>query len=231
MVSGGMSLVKCLLFIFNLLFVISGITILVIGVLALYPYKEYATFMDPKFAAGPIILIAVGSIIFIVAFFGCCGAIKENNCMLITYAVLLLTIFTVQLAAGICGYIYRHEVKRGAEKEIIKSMDNYNSDVEIRDAWNILQSDLECCGVDGPRDWSVKRIPLPSSCCKHLDAEKMCKLSNSYSIGCSSALKDKIEHFALIIGGVAIGIAFVQLLGVILACCLGRSIRKEYNTV
>ncbi|GLG96327.1 Tetraspanin [Gryllus bimaculatus] len=216
MVSGGMSLVKCLLFIFNLLFVISGITILVIGVLALYPYKEYATFMDPKFAAGPIILITVGSIIFIIAFFGCCGAIKENNCMLITYAILLLTIFTVQLAAGICGYIYRHEVKRGAEKEIIKSMDNYNSDVEIRDAWNILQSD---------------GIPLPSSCCKHLDAEKMCKLSNSYSIGCSSVLKDKIEHYALIIGGVAIGIAFVQLLGVILACCLGRSIRKEYNTV
>jgi len=31
-----------------------------------------------------IFLIVVGGIIFIVSFFGCFGAIKENRCMLIT---------------------------------------------------------------------------------------------------------------------------------------------------
>lgn len=31
----------------------------------------------------PILVIVVGCIIFLVAFFGCCGAIRENGCFLI----------------------------------------------------------------------------------------------------------------------------------------------------
>jgi len=33
---------------------------------------------------GAIFIIIVGGIIFISAFFGCCGAIKESRCMLLT---------------------------------------------------------------------------------------------------------------------------------------------------
>jgi len=42
--------------------------------------------------AGPlhvaIFVIIIGGIIFIVAFFGCCGAIKEIRCMLLTVSLL-----------------------------------------------------------------------------------------------------------------------------------------------
>lgn len=37
----------------------------------------------------PILLLVVGSIIFITAFFGCCGAIKESTCMLTTVSIKL----------------------------------------------------------------------------------------------------------------------------------------------
>ena len=36
------------------------------------------------FRAASILFIVVGCIVFIVGFFGCCGAIKENSCMLCT---------------------------------------------------------------------------------------------------------------------------------------------------
>jgi len=54
-----------------------------------------------SFVAGPfreaIFIIIVGGIIFIVAFFGCCGAIKENRCLLLTVRSLctLLLLFFV----------------------------------------------------------------------------------------------------------------------------------------
>jgi CD63 antigen len=33
---------------------------------------------------GPVLLIVVGVTVFVVAFFGCCGAVKENHCMIMT---------------------------------------------------------------------------------------------------------------------------------------------------
>jgi CD63 antigen len=35
-------------------------------------------------SASPIALIVVGSIVFVVAFYGCCGAIRESHCMVVT---------------------------------------------------------------------------------------------------------------------------------------------------
>lgn len=32
----------------------------------------------------PIVAICLGSVVFIIAFMGCCGALRENNCMMMT---------------------------------------------------------------------------------------------------------------------------------------------------
>lgn len=40
--------------------------------------------------AVPILLIVVGAVIFVIAFLGCCGAIKENTCMLMLVSVLII---------------------------------------------------------------------------------------------------------------------------------------------
>lgn len=58
--------------------------IFTVGIIIQKMYYEYAQFIDDKFFSPPMILIVVGVIIFIVAFFGCCGAIQESNFMLIT---------------------------------------------------------------------------------------------------------------------------------------------------
>ncbi|KAI1238952.1 hypothetical protein IHE44_0012047 [Lamprotornis superbus] len=44
-------------------------------------YKDYIG-MDSSILAGVNLLIAVGSIIMILGFLGCCGAVKESRCML-----------------------------------------------------------------------------------------------------------------------------------------------------
>lgn len=43
----------------------------------------HKTFMinDASASGAPIVLIGVGVVIFFIAFFGCCGAWKENYCM------------------------------------------------------------------------------------------------------------------------------------------------------
>lgn len=103
MVSAGMTCVKYLLFCFNLLFAVStccfcnhntcckqmlfqlsGIAILTVGVIAHIVYSHYSSFVYPSYQSAPLVLIIVGVIIFVVAFFGFCGAVKENLCMVVT---------------------------------------------------------------------------------------------------------------------------------------------------
>lgn len=62
----------------------SGIAILTVGVIAHVVYSHYSNFVYPSYQSAPLVLIGVGVVIFVVAFFGCCGAVKENYCMIVT---------------------------------------------------------------------------------------------------------------------------------------------------
>eukprot|EP00064_Thunnus_orientalis_P015736 superscaffoldBa00002975_g15793 len=65
---------------------------------------------DPSASGAPIVLIGIGVVIFFIAFFGCCGAWKENYCMVTTFAILISLIIIVEIAAAIAGYIFRNKV-------------------------------------------------------------------------------------------------------------------------
>ena len=73
-------------------------------------YSQYLDFLGDKFFNAPVLLVVVGCIIFFVTFFGCCGAVKENHCMTVTFSVLLALIFLLELGAGIGAYMMRQEV-------------------------------------------------------------------------------------------------------------------------
>lgn len=63
---------------------ITGIVLLSTGAVIHGVYYQYQHFLDNSFLSVPSLLMAVGSIIFIIAFFGCCGAARTNYCMIIT---------------------------------------------------------------------------------------------------------------------------------------------------
>lgn len=236
MVSGGMTCVKYLLFLFNLIFAITGIVFISVGAVILVVYNGYNNFVDSWFFAAPVLMIIVGVIVFLVSFFGCCGAVKENHCMIITFSVLLLLIFALELGAGITGYMMRGEVGNMLGNRLNDTMRQYNSNDDIRRSWDIMQHDLQCCGMNNPADWS--RIgfvdnTVPESCCKELPTQSKCDVNSIHvnGDGCMMKLQSAIENNAMILGGVGIGIALIQLIGVVFACCLARSIRREYETV
>jgi len=56
------------------------------------------------YSSAAIILIVVSALVAIVAFFGCCGAIKESKCMLGTYFVIILALFIGMTVGAVYGY-------------------------------------------------------------------------------------------------------------------------------
>ncbi|KAJ9598193.1 hypothetical protein L9F63_011131, partial [Diploptera punctata] len=79
--NAGMRCIKYLLFTFNLLFVITGVLIIGVGTTIKAIYSNFDSILDERFYSPATLLIIIGCIVFIVAFFGCCGAVKESTCM------------------------------------------------------------------------------------------------------------------------------------------------------
>jgi len=225
-----MGVIKYLLFIFNFIFVLCGLAILVIGVLIQIGNQYYSKHIEDiannvKFPA--ITLIVVGSVIFLIAFLGCCGAIRESHCMMVTFACLLLAILILQVAVAIFVFV---SAKNSGEIDIknaytLNLFNHYKNNSEEKDIVDTIQNALTCCGVEGPRDFdSILGIGIPSSCCGK--KESTCDLQSAYKTGCAEALEDFVKNALVIMGGIALGIAAVELIGIIFALCLANSIKN-----
>merc|ERR1711936_355822 len=70
MIEGGMKCVKYLLFAFNLIFLITGLALIVTGCVIQGVYSNYLDFLGDSFFNTPVLLVVVGCIIFFITFFG-----------------------------------------------------------------------------------------------------------------------------------------------------------------
>ncbi|XP_015595889.1 CD63 antigen [Cephus cinctus] len=232
MESCGMSAIKYILFLFNLIFAISGIGIIVAGAIVLADVGEFSHFLEGRIIAPPIVLIVAGAIVFIIAFLGCYGAVKENYNMLIAFAVALLVIFVIELAVGIAAAVFKNDFSMVMKDSLKASMMNYTEADKM--AWENVQKKLECCGIDNSNDWitakGITSNTLPDSCCKDLPVGGACHtydIKMLHTKGCFAELEFRVQNGAKVLIGVGIGIAFVEIAGIILACYLAQAIKRE----
>ncbi|XP_063973657.1 CD63 antigen [Diachasmimorpha longicaudata] len=229
----GMSAIKYILFIFNLIFAISGVAIIAAGGIVLADVGEFNHFMDGKILAPAVVLIVAGAIVFIIAFLGCYGAIKENYVLLLAFAGALLIIFIIELAVGIAAAVFRNSFSDVMKESLRYSMNNYTKSQADKVAWDDVQMKLKCCGIDSAKDWIEAGVldasVLPYSCCRGAEENTQCLESNAevYTEGCYMELKLRVENNARVLIGVGIGIAFVEVAGIVLACCLAMAVKKE----
>ncbi|XP_058498903.1 CD63 antigen [Solea solea] len=238
-VEGGMKCVKYLLFIFNFLFWLCGLALIVVGILAQVALHNTIMMNDVAASGGPILIIVIGVVIFFIAFFGCCGAWKENYCMVTTFAVLLGLIIIVEIAAAIAGYVFRNKISGVVQDSLTEMISNYNSSsTKFRDTVDGLQKDLKCCGVNSSSDWRdfmPDGKSVPDSCCVTISTNcgigTMMDPDKVYQQGCHDAVEAMLEKNLLWVIIAAIVIAILQILGLVFACLLMRGIRSGYEVM
>ncbi|CAI5648363.1 CD63 antigen [Oreochromis niloticus] len=238
-VAGGMKCVKYLVFFFNFIFWLCGLALIVVGIMVQVSLNKTLKITDPTASAAPIILIGVGVVIFFISFFGCCGAFKENYCMVTTFAVLLSLIVIVEIAAAIVGYVFRNKLSTIVHDSVTDMISKYkNGTREFTEAVDNLQQNLKCCGVNSSSDWkgfSSEGNSVPDSCCKNVTKGcgkgTMTDTSKVYQEGCSAALETVLKNNILWVIVAAIVIAILQLLGIVFACCLMKGIRSGYEVM
>ncbi|KAL7858058.1 hypothetical protein AOLI_G00181600 [Acnodon oligacanthus] len=239
----GTICLKYLLFTFNLLLWLSGGAVMAVGLWTLVDKSDYISLLSSStYSLAAYILIAAGAIVVLTGILGCCATIKESRGLLIVFFVLLLLIFLLEITAGVLAYVYYQELNEELRADLKQTMvQKYQKPGEehITRAVDKLQQDLKCCGSNSSADWQQgdwiltyadKRL-VPDSCCK--TPTDHCGVrdhpSNIYKVegGCISKLEEFILQHLQILGAVGIGIAFLQILGMIFTCCLYRSLKEE----
>ncbi|XP_043665835.1 uncharacterized protein LOC122628074 [Vespula pensylvanica] len=233
--SASSQCVKYLMFIFNLFFVMTGIVLLSLGLTIHTIYFNYVHFLDNKFLSIPSLMIAVGIIIFFIAFFGCCGAVRENYCMLIIFTTLLIFIFILEFSGGIAGYVLRSQAGEVIKEKMTNTMQLYNTSKDVAGIWDEIQTEFECCGVTNMTDWEIRfdNSDLPMSCCRPQQGKigiSVCNITVNYVYpdGCLNKFQQYIKSHAVQLGGVGLGIATIQLTGVMIIS-VGSTIYAVYE--
>ncbi|XP_075898610.1 CD63 antigen [Nelusetta ayraudi] len=238
-VEGGMKLVKFLLFFFNFIFWLCGLALIVVGILVQVALHKTFMINDASASGGPIVLIGVGVVIFFIAFFGCCGAWKENYCMVTMFAVLLSLIIIVEIGAAIAGYVFRNKLSTVVQDSLTEMISSYkNGSAEFKETVDKMQMDMHCCGVNSSADWrnfTPTGNSVPDSCCLNVTtscgSNAMLDASKVYQKGCHDAVVELLKKNLQWVIVAALVIAFLQIMGIVFACLLMRGIRSGYEVM
>lgn len=185
-----------------------------------------------------VVFIILGVVIFLIAFLGCCGAIRENYCMLVTFGGVILIILLIELIGAGLVLGFKPKIRKIAENGILDAISKYETDnstrgINLDDMLDDMQKNLKCCGATNFTDWTSNPGPykqIPESCCINADKPEV-NCPEHFITGCVDKFEEIVKASLGLLGGIALSIAVIQLFGIVFAFCLGRRIRKEYEVV
>jgi len=109
--------------------------------------------------------MVIGSIIMLLGFLGCCGALMENQCLLTLFITLLSIIFVFQLVIGILVLVYKNKVQD-----------------ELDHVFDLLETAAQCTPNEQKTECQTQSLPT----FKHADACKTYSDLNKADICCGN---------------------------------------------
>ncbi|XP_045868745.1 tetraspanin-8 [Meles meles] len=229
--AGVSGCIKYSMFIFNFLFWLCGILILGAAIWIRVNKDGQEILSSGDSVTSPYIsvniLIAVGSIVMILGFLGCCGAVRESRCLLLLFFVGLLLILLLQVAAGVLGATFKSDSERILNETLYENVKLLHGTEEeaqaFQEALAIFQEKFKCCGlVNGAADWgnNFQQNFKSCECTSSSDSCVIYEGRNVYKQPCISFIKEVVAKHFLIVIGIAFGLVFIEVLGLVFSMIL-----------
>lgn len=225
------------MFFFNGIIFLAGIGILAVGVwvkvdsssifTALRMIPNAPSELSQVLNVG-YLLIALGGLLVLIGFLGCCGAMRESKCMLLLFFIIVLLIFLAEVAGAIVLLVLKPLLDSLIMKFGIVAVQsiqtNYGNNADITGLWNTTMSSLKCCGFNNYTDFTNSSFHMnsgyPRVCCR--GGAPPC--GNDTSLppvpGCFTRINTLIGDNTVVIIGVALGIAALELGAMIISMSL-----------
>nr|XP_033496983.1 tetraspanin-8-like [Epinephelus lanceolatus] len=224
--------IKFLLFTFNFLFFVGGIIILTVSTYIRSHRADYQITDDLLPAIN--LLIFIGAVTLVFGFLGCCGAIRENRCLLALFFLGLLCLSLMLLAVGTLGAVSRtaaaQELVRKHMKQLLPLSEQPK---EVQESLQAMEMSGFCCGLFvGHLDWGNSTV-VPDSCnctdtsrnCTDLDQREI------YSTPCMPYIMTWLDRVSDSLMGTAFMFGSLMILGMIFSVVLFCQIVKKKSII
>lgn len=228
------SCLKTLLMMFNFLYWMAGLSLMVVGVWTLIYKKEYEILMESnQYQIIVGLMIGTGSLILLIFGCGCFGVIRENRYVLMIYCVMVTLILVVQLSIGIVAFVHHQEIEDEIHRVSRNKMNEYGVLRDVTRGFDILHQKHKCCGDSNYFSWNATawrqsdmsvNNSVPDSCCKTVSkyCGKRHHPSNVYHEGCLTKLHKFFVNHIYLLGGIIIGLSIFQVIGIGMSIALLR---------
>ncbi|XP_053491072.1 tetraspanin-33 isoform X3 [Ictalurus furcatus] len=228
------------------------------GVLLELSLQKISCFTDvvDTLATDPaLLLLTVGSLTFIITFFGCFGALRDGAILLKMFLGILMVILFLQIAAAVLGFLFSDMVLKRTELLMKKAIVLYREDMDLENVIDFVQKKFLCCGVNYYSDWSqnayfncsvnnpsLEACGVPFSCCVRQQNEtvfnSMCGYKTQgmeeslikqriYVNGCLNKIVLWGKQNLLLVGGISIGLLCLEICMISLAAAQLIQIQKK----
>ncbi|CAH0725996.1 unnamed protein product, partial [Brenthis ino] len=222
---------KTLLFIFNIVFWLTGLLILIVGLWAEFDLFKYMELSSDFSGTAPHVIIGIAGLIILISSVAFSCIIKGQPVLLYIYGGFLVCIFMMDAGVGASVVCYRDTFAKGLHDGLTHTIATYDPQ---KANFDFAQSKLQCCGVSNYTDWmrlSPQRV-IPISCCHNTNHCVTANYSNVYQQGCYEVITEYLTNNMNILIGIAIGTATLPLLGALLSCSLAWYIKKsKYDVI
>ncbi|NWX46937.1 TSN1 protein, partial [Steatornis caripensis] len=221
---GCFTFIKVMMILFNLAIFLGGGTLLGVGI---WVSVDGQSFLDIFGTVSSSVLqvvnvsyflIVIGAILLVIGFLGCCGAQKESKCLLMMFFSVVLIIFIAEVAAAVVALVYT-----GLAETLLMSVvtpllkEKYGEDKGLTQIWNVTMWKVHCCGLNNYTDFTdspwyneYKTYPGPCLVRGSLPLARP-HLHGCFLQGCFTQILEEIRTNAGVVGGVAAGIAALEI--------------------
>ncbi|XP_060757514.1 tetraspanin 35 [Neoarius graeffei] len=226
---GCFGFLKTMMFLFNGIIFLAGIGILAVGIWVKVDNNSIMDLLQSLPGVPPALqqvlnvsylLIAVGGLLLLLGFLGCCGAVRESRCMLLLFFVIILIVFIAEVVGAIVIAAFKgllHTLISQVGVTIVDGIQKgYGTNKEVTQAWNTTMGLLKCCGFNNYSDFTdspfVKNNALyPNQCC-HPSQHCNSSMATAANVkGCYPAVIKLFDSNVVVIIAVALGIAALEL--------------------
>ncbi|NWV59960.1 TSN10 protein, partial [Malurus elegans] len=164
--------VRCLAFLWNLLFLLLGLLVLAVGVWGLLAKGGVPLGSDPM-----LLFVLAGLAASAVSLAGCLGAFRASPCLLRFFLGAVLAFGGLQVLGGLLLLLARRRLRDALRDLLLLCLLRYRDDPDLQFLADEVQRSLQCCGLESYRDWEsnpyfncsapgVQACGVPASCCQ-----------------------------------------------------------------
>jgi len=257
---------KYIFFFFTFVLFLVGISAIVIGIWAAVDnnFTDILKLNIPgldahKIKEAAILLIIVGVGVMIVGFLGCCGASKENQCLLTFFFLALLLVFVLMITGAVMATSYQSILKEILDKGLAEMKKGYDSNAEFKKSVDNIQQDFQCCLFEPTEKDHASCYPkqptgapaaptaapvAPTTAAGNSSATGAPTAAptgaptaapGAFTANCAAAIMDKVntalDMYKVRIVGIGVASAIIVVLGMVVSMALCCKIRRGYANV